>query len=308
MFRPTSNTKGVRLSFAVAALLIFCLGQAAQADPLVVTTTNSATTLANTLLAANSGITVTGATYTGAASASGTFTGGTGVIGFESGIVLTSGNATFVVGPNNATGSGVNNGAPGTPLISNSFNASILTITFIPTSSNVEFSYVFGSEEYNEFVNSQFNDAFRFLVNGTNYALIPGTNIPVEINTINNGFAPSGSVATGPCMNCQYYLDNANGIRNTQLDGTTVVLSFIAPVTPGVENTLQLVIADRGDPSLDSAVFLQGGSFISCGGPGQPPCGGPDPIPEPTTMLLLGTGLAGVAAKIRKRNKAKKNL
>lgn len=266
--------------------LILAAATSTKADPIIVQTTNDATTLANAILAANSGIVINSATYTGAAAASGTFTNGNPAIGINSGIVLTTGAASFVTGPNTSGNAGVNNGAAGTPLISNSFNASILTINFTPEGNSVTFNYVFGSEEYNEFVGSQFNDAFRFLVNGTNFALIPGTNSIVEINSVNNG------------SNSAFYVDNTSGVRNTQLDGLTVVLSFTAPVNPGVQNTLQLVIADRGDPFLDSAVFIQGGTFQV-----TPP---DTTVPEPTTLLLLGTGLAGLAAKVGRKRKGLK--
>ena len=173
----------------------------------------------------------------GAVNAAGEFCNGSGIIGFANGIVLTSGSANSVLGPNNSSGAGTDNGLPGDPSLDalipgyQTFDACVIEFDFIPQGNQVQFNYVFGSEEYNDFVNSPFNDVFGFFVNGVNYALIPGTATPVAINNVNNGY--SSGVSTGPCHNCAYYIDNVDGHLNTQLDGLTVVLPMIAPVTPG---------------------------------------------------------------------------
>src|SRR5690606_1150106 len=118
----------------------------------------------------------------------GTFTGGLSTgIGIDSGVLLTSGQANLVGNTNttdNATG---DFGGPGDPQLTslsgfNTFDATILTFDFTTTTGDLFFKFAFASEEYNEFANSNVNDTFGFFVDGTNIALLPGTNTPISIN------------------------------------------------------------------------------------------------------------------------------
>ena len=258
---------------AVAAVLSSALAY----SQIAVVAETDATILANNLIGSESGVTIVSATYTGAALASGTFSGGD--FGIAEGLLLTTGSVGIAVGPNNLAGAGYSNGAPGdadlnaiiSPYVT--YNASVLEITFIPEGNSLEFTYVFASEEYNEYVCSTFNDAFAFIVNGgaytnQNIALIPGTTppMPVAINNVNNGtsgtYGSSNNCTDDQLSNTAFYIDNFGG-ENIQYDGYTVPLAAVIAVVPGVQYTIKLVIADAGDTVLDSGVFLEGQSFVS---------------------------------------------
>jgi hypothetical protein len=239
----------------------------------------NANAMAQALLSDTSGIVINSATYTGVNAASGTFSSGGSIVGITNGILLTSGDVAVAPGPNDDDGAGVDNGAPGNAQLGAlipggaTHDASVLTINFTPTGNQVQFSYVFASEEYNEFVGSEFNDVFAFFVGNTNFAVLPGTNTPVAINNVNCGNPP-----IAPPTNCTYFINNESGALNTQFDGMTTVLTFVAPVNPGVQNTMKLAIADVSDGILDSAVFLLGESLTDVTG-----C-----VPNATTACLLG--------------------
>ena len=66
------------------------------------------------------------------------------------------------------------------------FDACILEFDFVPQSPTVSLKYVFSSEEYNEFVDSEFNDVFGFFVDGVNCAKINGSS--TAINNVNSLF------------------------------------------------------------------------------------------------------------------------
>jgi hypothetical protein len=213
---------------------------------------------ANDLAAAlvGPGVTVQNVSFTGATNSAGLFAGGTGIIDFEDGIILSSGDIGLVVGPNtvpNATailgiaGDGDLDLLSGFP----TFDATVLEFDFVPNGDHIYFNYVFSSEEYNEYVGSPFNDVFAFLVNGTNCAVVATPPVPVEVNTINN------------LTNSALYIDNTGGILNTEMDGLTIKLTCDSPVVPFATNHMKLAIADASDPILDSNVFIQFGSLTT---------------------------------------------
>jgi hypothetical protein len=214
-------------------------------------------------------------------------------LGILSGFAMSSGDVNGLVGPNNSggyTGMGTALSTGNDPDLldlvqangGNSINDwAIIEFDFVPLGDTLQFQYVWASEEYDEFVGTNFNDIFGFFISGpgisgpyannaANIARVPDTNAPVAISTINNG---SGNA--GPCTSCDYY--NQDGqyaaipfddpIHSDpyymQLDGYTDVLTATAIVQCGETFHIKLAICDTSDPAYASAVFLQRDSFSS---------------------------------------------
>lgn len=222
------------------------------------------------------GVTVSNIQYNGASSAIGSFTANNTNLGIQSGIVMTTGtvlnNGDGPQGPNNKESSGTDNGAPGINLLTNlvdgtsTFNATILEFDFVPFSDTVSFNYVFGSEEYPEFVGSSFNDVFAFFISGPgiagqqNIAKLPN-GAAVTINNVNSG------------ANSAYFVSNGDGNSSPfnsgpnfiQYDGFTKVLKAVSKVQCGQKYHLIIAIADAGDGIYDSGIFLEANSLSSNG-------------------------------------------
>ena len=254
------------------------------------------TDLANTLVSDVGNVTVSNVTYTGSDVSAGTFTGGGDAIGIDSGIILGSGDVEDVAGPNENSDTTTSTGEAGDAdldaLAGGSTNdAAVLEFDFtVPADADqVFFNYVFGSEEYNEFVDSSFNDVFGFFLNPdsgtaeeTNIATIDdpenaGENA-VAINNINNG------------ENADLYVDNTGGSVDTEMDGFTVVLEAGAALEAGSTNTLRLAVADTADSILDSWVLLEGGSLSTNPDPQPEPGEGGDNIKQPAEEFIVEDG------------------
>ena len=190
---------------------------------------------------------------------------------FENGIILSTGKINNSPGPNSYLsdddGSMRWNGVPDLNQalgLSNSFNATILEFDFIPLGNHISFDYIFSSEQYLSSPTSgqcNFTDGFAFLLKEAsattydNLAVIPGTNIPVKVNTVRG----PGTIC--PPANATYFDAFNDDNHPTNYNGQTVVLTAQADVIPGQTYHIKLVIADEGNYRYDSAIFLGGGSF-----------------------------------------------
>jgi gliding motility-associated-like protein len=182
------------------------------------------------------------------------------LLGIDQGILLTSGTIDNAVGPNDEENTTFQQNTGGSSILNEvtgrtTKDACKFEFDIIPAGDSLRFDFVFGSEEYNEWVGSQYNDVFGFFISGPgisgdpgigndhNIALVPGTNQAVTINNVNNG------------SNSAYFHDNAGG-PYVQYDGFTQGLSAIAQVQPCETYHLKLIVADASDRKYDSGVFI----------------------------------------------------
>lgn len=144
-----------------------------------------------------------------------------------------------------------------------------------------------------------------------------------EIDLFETGFFPEYGTATGKPATGQSWeidepgyvfgdiygnfllgsLDNGNGVLSTAPDDVSMALGWNFTLDPGYTALLKFIVTDvapssafflaqTDSPSGNSIYFYS--TLTEQGGP-------TNPVPEPSTFVLLGSSLAGVALFLRKR-------
>lgn len=207
------------------------------------------------------GVVVNSASYTGDNNSKAIYSNGQlapGVVPSNTGVILSTGRVTDFTqsngDPNRNAGtstdtSGVNGNAQFNTLAgASSFDASWLDVTFTPSGNMMTMRFVFASEEYPEYINSNFNDVVGVWVNGVSVPMV-----------VNGGTASVNNINGATQQNL--FVNNTNDAYNTEMDGFTVTLSLSIPVNAGVQNTIRIGIADVGDAAYDSNLLIAGDSL-----------------------------------------------
>ncbi len=220
-----------------------------------------------TLEMAGSGVIISSIESSCIDSAKGVFSAENTNLGLDNGIVLSTGNVVDIAGPNLYCDIGISDGTLWYTAGDDDLNdivapdithdACAIEFDFIPAYDTLSFEFVFGSEEYEEYVNL-YNDVFAMYIEGgtefpdkTNVALIPGTNTPIQLDSVNSN------------KNSAYFNSNCPESASSTLtyDGFTTVIPARVGVTPCETYHFKFVIADTRDRQYDSGIFIKSGSF-----------------------------------------------
>ncbi|MFZ5554062.1 MAG: choice-of-anchor L domain-containing protein [Bacteroidota bacterium] len=230
---------------------------------LVITPGGGAPTVTSSL--GGPGLTISNVTINCDPQSYGSFSNGvTSGLGVTNGFMLSTGNVSQLTGANLnddfSTCVGTSGSDPQLTAISSSATNDLCVIEFdvVPQCATMSITFVFGSDEYTNWVNQSFNDAFGFFVSGPNpsggnytnmnIATIPG-GTPVTIDNVSH------------LTNTAYFVNNDAGTYANSLDGYTVVLTPTINVTPCATYHFKLAIADATDCVVDSAVMID---LIQC--------------------------------------------
>lgn len=158
------------------------------------------------------------------------------------------------------------------------------TVTLGPKATTLNVRYQFGSEEFPDYVGTQYDDAFGFFVTGpgiagtANLARLPNGN-PTSINKVNYGVPGFQSTSGAPVAaydgsQSSLYLNNGHPttiaasklVENdnsgpkpiaVQFNGITKAINYtLSGLTPNGVYTFKIIIADSFDDRFDSGVFV----------------------------------------------------
>lgn len=193
---------------------------------------------------------------------------------FQEGVVIRNGNANFSAGQHTGSNSSSvcsNMGDSQLLAISQANgnsgtinDASFLKFDFVSSTNQINFDFIFASNEYGAYQCS-FSDVFAFILTdlntGTsiNLAVIPGTNTPVSVTTVRNVQYNGGCASVNPQFFSTYNVGNPSSTMN--MNGHTVPMTASATIIPNNPYSIKLVIGDYNDTAFDSAVFLKANSF-----------------------------------------------
>ena len=195
---------------------------------------------------------------------------------FEEGILLTTGDSFFVSFPNiidlsDGGWSGDSDLEDIIGLNESTHDASFIQFDFIPLIEEFSFNFILASEEYNQQFECAFDDAFAFILtdnttgDSINLAVLPGTNTPITVRNIRPDV--TGPPASCPAVNEElfdrYNFEPFNSPNQAamNMNGQTIPLTASAPVTVGNPYTVKLVVVDDSDTTLNTTIFIEGGTF-----------------------------------------------